>query len=109
MDVDDQFEKLIDEGKIQFHKAGLEDLDVWGRALVSTFLRDIPWELGDVKLGASYCLRIDDKLIGYLDVIPETEQFVWCTKDHHGWYSSGCGVRLFVHAGCPWCGGSLHE
>ena len=45
--------------------------------------KSIEWELGDVKIGKNYCLKIHDEMLGYLDVMTETEQFMWCTPDHH--------------------------
>jgi len=78
----EEFERLIKEGQINFHEADLDDLDKWGQGLIDSFLPNIAWQLGDVKVGQSYCLKIEDDLIGYLDILPETDQFVWCTKDH---------------------------
>lgn len=68
---------------MQFHKVPLNKLEIWGQSLAATFLQDVEWKLGDTKIGESYCLQIEDDMIGYLDILPESGQFLWCTKDHH--------------------------
>lgn len=82
----DQFEALIAAGQMTFRPARLEELDDWGRALVTTFLppeAGISWKLGTPRIGNAYCLRLNDRFLHYLDVYPDTEQFQWCGAGHH--------------------------
>lgn len=85
MSPSDQFEKLIAEGGIKFAPAPLSDLTNWGKSLVIAFLdrAGITWELGDVRIGGAYCLKLNDPFLQYLDVLEDTGQFMWCIDDHH--------------------------
>ncbi len=91
----DAFEAMIAAGTITFRPATLADLDQWGRQLVSVFLdraqdeaHTIRWQLGDKRVGTAYCLKLTNKAVNdlglhYLDVYPDTQQFMWCTEGHH--------------------------
>lgn len=82
----DQFEALIAAGQMTFRPARFEELDDWGRALVTTFLppeSGIAWQLGEPRIGSAYCLRLDDELLHFLDVYPDSQQFQWCGEGHH--------------------------
>lgn len=85
LSVSDQFEQLIGRGEIKFAPAKKEDLSNFGHLIVAVYIEKagLTWELGDVKIGASYCLKIHDDLIHYLDVLEEAEQFVFCIDNHH--------------------------
>lgn len=85
MTISDQFEELIEQQKIKFNKVSKAKLDQWTRDTVIVFLEpaNIGWELGDVKIGNACCLKIDDDYIQYIDSLPDTEQFLWSTDNHH--------------------------
>lgn len=80
-----QFEELIAAGKIKFKPATPDDLEPWGKSLVLAFLArpQIQFKLGDQKVGNSYCLKLQDKFLQYLDIHPDTKQFLWCIDNHH--------------------------
>jgi hypothetical protein len=83
MTISDQFEELIDKKQIQFNEVKLTD--PWVRSIVKTFLEpaNISWKLGDKTIGNACCIKIDDEFLQYVDILPDTEEFVWCTDDHH--------------------------
>ena len=85
MSVFDQFEAMIEAGTIKFAPASMADLTDWGQATVMAFLFQpkIAWQLGDKKVGESYCLKLDHPVLQYLDILEEMQQFMWCTDDHH--------------------------
>jgi len=83
MTIGDEFEQMIAHKLINFHPAKPNDLDTFGRSIVTTFLSGLHWELGDVKIGNSYCLKLSDEFLHYLDILPDTQQFMWCTINHH--------------------------
>lgn len=103
MNASDEFERLITEGKIQFKKASIRSLERMGQATVSLFLNpaSMKWKLGDVRVGESYCLQIEDDFIGYVDIHPAEEQFLWCTKDHHASIHPDVASSYFLMKAIP--------
>jgi len=85
MNIPDQFEKLIEEGKITWREATLDDLSDWGKKLVSSYFEKyrIKWWLGGTNIEGSVVLKIDDPYIQYFDVLEETQQFLFCIDNHH--------------------------
>ena len=91
----DAFEAMIAASTLSFRDATLNDLDVWGQQLVGAFLDKaqdkecaIGWQLGEQRVGTAYCLKIITKAVNdlgihYLDVYPDTSEFMWCTEGHH--------------------------
>lgn len=103
MTPSNQFEQLIAEGKIEFHDATTDALTDWGYAIVGSFLtrHNIGWKLGNVKVGEAYCLKIDDPYLQYLDILEDTEQFMWCTDDHHDSVHPDDASAYLIHKSTP--------
>lgn len=83
-DIANEFEKMISAGTMSFHEVDVRTLDKWGQMLVNEFLgkHNIKWLLGDKKVGNAYCLKLSDPLLHYMDVYPDTRQFMWCIDNH---------------------------
>lgn len=81
----DEFEQMIADGTMEFHASTPEALEPWGRLLARQFLgtHRIGWKLGSRKVGTAYVLKLDDPKLCYLDIYPDTEQFMWCGEGHH--------------------------
>lgn len=73
----DRFGELIEDGKITFTEVEANKLDAWTASLVESYLSGVPWKLGNVKIGESVCLQVDDPLLGFLDSHPREQLFIW--------------------------------
>lgn len=82
--VCDKYEHLVSLGLIRFSDASLDDLSDWARLIVSGYLipAGIKWQLGDVRVGNSSILKLDDDYIHYLDVLDDSKQFLWAIEQH---------------------------
>ena len=80
----ESFTQLIAANKINFRPATAEDLDPWGKAVVLMFLMQhrMNFQIGDVKVGNDYCLKVDDPYLQYLDIYPDSMEFEWFTGGH---------------------------
>src|SRR5262249_53192447 len=90
--ITQEHERLIEEGHQTFRIASLDDLPPFGRAVITTYLTHnlyIPWQLGNINIGSSYIIKVLDKGIAYLLILPNgsyhnqtTDEFVFYWKDH---------------------------
>jgi len=85
----DAFEKLIGDGKMEFHEHDGKDLHPWVQACIGSYLDGVPWRLGSIGLReektglVSVCLKVEHGLISYLDVFPCTVQSMLVTDEAH--------------------------
>lgn len=84
-EIGDEFERLVSGGLMEWRTADASELPPFARAAAESMLDawGVAWELGSVTVGGAVCLRLDDERVRYLDVYPETGQFLWCLEGHH--------------------------
>ena len=82
--IGDEFERLVSSGEMVWRRARPEELPPFARLTVHHMLDPygVGWELGTTSVGTAVCLRLSDPRLRYLDVYPETEQFMWCLEGH---------------------------
>jgi len=106
----DAFEAALAAGTLTFRDADLSELDAWGQAVVAVFLgraqdqdHTISWQLGGLHVGTAYCLKIITPAVvarglHYLDIYPDSRQFMWCTEGHHdSMYPDDASLLLMQH------------
>lgn len=83
-EISEEFERLIQLDQIRFEEAPLESLDGWVKFCVQCMLTPygLTWKVGTSRVGGGVCLKVDDSFLQFLDVYPETQQFMWCTDGH---------------------------
>jgi hypothetical protein len=84
LEISEEFERLVQLGQIRFEEAPLESLDDWTKTCVQFMLipYGLTWKVGFPRVGVGVCLKVNDSLLQFLDVYPETQQFMWCTDGH---------------------------
>lgn len=102
-DCNEQFESLIDSGEMIFNNVDLSDLCLFGRQVVSVYLKsaNIKWKLGNIKIGNDYVLSVDDEFIKYLYIYSDSRQFMFCGLGHQSIHPDKAHVYLLAKvSGC---------
>lgn len=84
-DIACKFEDLIQNSEIEFNEVPIEAVqDVFVKLVITSFLVEhkLLWKFGNKKVGNAVCVKIEDKLLQFLDIYPDTQQFQWCTDNH---------------------------
>lgn len=82
--VCDKYEHLVAHGLVKFSDASVDDLSFFAKVIVSGYLipAGVKWQLGDVRVGQSCIIKLQDDHIHYLDVLEDTKQFLWAIDNH---------------------------
>ena len=78
------FEDLInDNEEFRFVESDVSSLPIFASFMVKNILdpHGIKWKIGNLKVGPFLCLSLEDPLVKYLTVGPNS--FMWCDEGHH--------------------------
>ncbi len=83
--ISNEFEKAISSGEMKWSHVSDDNPPEWGKIIVRQFLDNagIEWELGSVRIGEAICLKLSDPKLCYIDIHPDTNEFLWCLEGHH--------------------------
>lgn len=89
--IGNAFEKLVVEDKILYQSVPTGYLEPWGQHLVQYYLDEarLNWILGDTGVikekghQPAYIIKIDHPQLFYVDIMPETKQWMWISKKDH--------------------------
>lgn len=85
MSISDIFEKMIDSNEMSWEKPNLNFIEPFGRMLLKVFVEQakINWQIAKQKIGSAYVIKLDDEFLQYLDVFPDSQEYMWCIDNHH--------------------------
>ena len=86
-EIANKFQDLIEDGTMTFRTytdEELAEINPWVLYVVKCFLTEhrFKFEVGSEIIDSSYCFRVYDEYLQYLDVFPQFQRYQWATDEH---------------------------